>query len=129
MILAELPWFLKSTRTIFHSSEGERSRSWEARVREKVRQLRPEPRRPWRTKAVAVGDFSGESWISWKARVSVWWAASEWTGEERSRRQGDHAAGEERRLERREEEDDARRDAAMADRSAGALARRDAAMG
>lgn len=72
---------------------------------------------------MAVGGFSGESWISWKARVSVGWEASEWTEEERSRRQGDQAAGEERRRERREEED-ARRDAAMADRSAGVLARR-----
>lgn len=89
-------------------------------MREKVRQLRPDPRRPWRTKAVAVEGFSGESWISSKARVSVLWEASEWTEEDRRRRQGDQVAEEERRRERREE-DDACSDAAMAaDRSAGA---------
>lgn len=102
-------------------SEGERLRSSETRAREKERQLRPEPRRPCRTKAVAVAGFSGDSWISSKARVSVWWGASEWTGEERRRRHGhrEHPEENERRRERRE--DEARRDAAMADRVARAL--------
>ena len=102
-------------------SEGERLWSSEASAREKERQLRPEPRRPWRTKAVAVGGFSGDSWISSKARVSVWWGASEWTGEERRKRHGEHPEEDERRRERRE--DEARRDATMADRCAGALAK------
>ena len=100
-------------------SEGERLWSSETRAREKERQLRPEPRRPCRTKAVAVGGFSGDSWISSKARVSVWWEASEWTGEERRRRHGEQPEEDERKRERRE--DEARRDAAMADRVAGAL--------
>lgn len=70
---------------------------------------------------MAVAGFSGDSWISSKARVSVWWGASEWTGEERRRRHGhrEHPEENERRRERRE--DEARRDAAMADRVARAL--------
>lgn len=79
--------------------------------------MRPEPRRPWRTKAVAVDGFSGDSWISSKARVSVWLEASEWTEEERTWLHGDQAAEEEERRRERREEDDARRDAAMANRS------------
>jgi hypothetical protein len=97
-------------------SEGAQLWSSEARVREKERQLRPDPRRPCRTKAVAVGGFSGDSWISSKARVSVS-GASELTDEERRRRRGHQAEEDEGRRERRE--DAIRKDAAMADSFAG----------
>jgi hypothetical protein len=85
-------------------------------VREKERQLRPDPRRPCRMKAVAVGGFSRDSWISSKARVSVS-GASELTDKERRRRRGHQAEEHERRRERRE--DAIRRDAAMSDSFAG----------
>lgn len=69
---------------------------------------------------MAVDGFSGDSWISSKARVSAWCEASPWTEEERKRRHGDQAAEEERRRERREEDEDWI-DAAMANRFAGVL--------